>query len=124
MMSQNHSIIVDMNEKGPTTPKPRCFAGLSSSAYLSKGVRDKDAPGVWIDLEKKKMFVRFFNQDEQGILTVANDSGSFFFGESVRPNGVNVFNLTELTAGGRYNVIIKTPDKEYYGYFYYQELLN
>jgi hypothetical protein len=120
-IAQDHSVIVEMNQTGPTTPKPRSFVGFSSSFNKYNGVGDKDAPGVWIDLEKKEMCVRFFYQGEQGTLTIANDSGTFFFSEFVHPNCVNVYHLTELISEGRYSVIIQTPDKVYQGSFYYQE---
>jgi len=121
MVAQNHSIIVDMNEKGPTTPKPRGLIGFSTSLNQSKGLGDKDAPGVWIDLEKKEMCARFFYQGEQGSITVTNNSDSFCFSDFLRANCVNVFDLTELTVEGRYKIVIETPEKVYQGYFYYQE---
>lgn len=120
-IAQDHSVIVEMNQTGPTTPKPRSLTGFSSSFNQNKGVGDKDAPGVWIDFEKKEMCVKFFYQGEQGTVTIINDSQSFFFSASVRPNCVNVYDLAELISGGRYSVIIQTPDKLYQGSFYYQE---
>ncbi len=120
-IAQDHSVIVEMNQTGPTTPKPRGLIGFSTSFNQNKGVGDKDAPGVWIDLEKKEMCARFFYQGEQGSITVTNNSDSFCFSDFLRANCVNVFDLTELTVEGRYKIVIETPEKVYQGYFYYQE---
>ncbi len=122
MMAQNHSIIVDMNEKGPTTPKPRSIARFSTSAYFFKGVSDKDAPGVWIDLEKKEMCVRYFIPDVRCQLIVINDNGSFQITEAVATDGVvNVYRLTDMEKPGLYTVIVETPEKSYQGSFIYKK---
>lgn len=122
MIAQDHSVIVEMNQTGPTTPKPRSIARFSTSAYFFKGVSDKDAPGVWIDLEKKEMCVRYFIPDVKCQLIVINDNGSFQITEAVATDGVvNVYRLTDMEKPGLYTVIVETPEKSYQGYFIYKK---
>ena len=122
IIAQDHSVIVEMNETGPTTPKPRSITSFSTSAYHFKGVSDKDAPGVWIDLEEKEMCIRYFNPDVRCQVIVINDNGSFQITEAVATDGVvNVYRLTDMEKPGLYTVIVQIPDKSYQGSFTYQK---
>ena len=121
-IAQNHSVIVEMNETGPTTPKPRSITSFSTSAYHFKGVSDKDAPGVWIDLEEKEMCIRYFYPDVRCQVIVINDNGSFQITEAVATDGVvNVYRLTDMEKPGLYTVIVQIPDKSYQGSFIYKK---
>ena len=122
MMAQNHSIIVDMNETGPTTPKPRSIARFSTTADNSTTVHSADAPAVWIDLEEKEMCIRYFNPDVRCQVIVINDNGSFQITEAVATDGVvNVYRLTDMEKPGLYTVIVQIPDKSYQGSFIYKK---
>jgi len=122
MIAQNHSIIVDMNEKGPTTPIPRGLVRFSTTADESTAVRCADAPAVWIDLEEKEMSLRYFNPEVSCRLIVINDNGSFQISEAVSTDGVvNVYRLTDMEKPGLYTVIVETPEKSYQGSFIYKK---
>ena len=122
IIAQDHSVIVEMNQTGPTTPKPRSITSFSTSAYHFKGVSDKDAPGVWIDLEEKEMCIRYFYPDVRCQVIVINDNGSFQITEAVATDGVvNVYRLTDMEKPGLYTVIVQIPDKSYQGSFIYKK---
>jgi len=122
MMAQNHSIIVDMNETGPTTPKPRSITRFSTTTDETAAVRCADAPAVWIDLEEKEMCIRYFNPDVRCQLVVINDNGSFQITEAISTDGVvNVCRLTDMEKPGLYTVIVETPEKSYQGSFIYKK---
>jgi|LSQX01.1.fsa_nt_gb hypothetical protein len=122
MTAQNHSIIVDMNEKGPTTPKPRSLTRFSSSAYEGTASRTAEAPGVWIDLEKKEMCVRYLNPEEECVLIVTNDNGSYQLCAPVVSDGeVNLYLLSDMNKPGRYSVTVQTPDACYQGYYTFSD---
>jgi len=119
-MSQDHSVIVEMNEKGPTTPKPRSLYSLSSLAYQNSSRFDKNAPGVWVDLDAKELCVRIMQEGPDCLLIIVNDNESFYFQESVATGGViNAFQLTGMEQAGRYTVMVLTPEKCYQGNFIY-----
>ena len=120
LMSQDHSVIVEMNEKGPTTPKPRSLYSLSSLAYQNSSSFDKNAPGVWVDLDAKELCVRIMQEGPDCLLIIVNDNESFYFQESVATGGViNAFQLTGMEQAGRYTVMVLTPEKCYQGNFIY-----
>ena len=121
-IAQNHSVIVEMNETGPTTPKPRSITRFSTTADNSTTVHSADAPAVWIDLEEKEMCVRYFNPDVRCQVIVINDNGSFQMTEAVATDGVvNVYRLTDIEKPGLYTVIVQIPDKSYQGSFIYKK---
>ncbi len=122
IIAQDHSVIVEMNQTGPTTPKPRSITRFSTTADESTAVRCADAPAVWIDLEEKEMCIRYFNPDVRCQLIVINDNGSFQITEAISTDGVvNVCRLTDMEKPGLYTVIVQTPDKSYQGSFTYQK---
>lgn len=126
IIAQDHSVIVEMNEKGPTTPIPRGLvrglARFSTTADNSTTVHSADAPAVWIDLEEKEMCVRYFNPDVRCQVIVINDNGSFQITEAVATDGVvNVYRLTDMEKPGLYTVIVQIPDKSYQGSFIYKK---
>jgi len=121
-IAQDHSVIVEMNQTGPTTPKPRSITRFSTSADNSTAVRCADAPAVWIDLEEKEMCVRYLNPDVRCQLIVINDNESFQITEAVSTDGVvNVCRLTDMEKPGLYTVIVQTPDNSYQGCFTYKK---
>ncbi len=120
LMSQNHSEIVEMKQTGPTTPKPRSQKGFSSSADQNSSRFDKNAPGVWVDLDAKELCVRIMQEGPDCLLIIVNDNESFYFQESVATGGViNAFQLTGMEQAGRYTVMVLTPEKCYQGNFIY-----
>lgn len=120
LMSQNHSEIVEMKQTGPTTPKPRSQKIFSSSAYQSSSTIDKNAPGVWVDLDKKELCVRVMQEWPDCRLIIDNDNKSFSFQETVVTAGaINVYQLSDMEKPGVYTVTVLTSEKCYQGFFIY-----
>ncbi len=122
LLSQNHSEIVEMKQTGPTTPKPRSQKIFTSSAYQNSNTIDKNAPCVWVDLQKKELCIRILQEGPDCRLIIINDNQSFCFQETVAAGRViNVCQLPDMEKPGLYTVMVITAEKCYQGYFsYYQ----
>ena len=114
MTAQNHSIIVDMNRRAHH-PKPRSLTRFSSSAYEGTAhvLQKPPASGlIW----KKEMCVRYLNPEEECVLIVTNDNGSYQLCAPVVSDGeVNLYLLSDMNKPGRYSVTVQTPDACYQG---------
>lgn len=120
LISQDHSVIVEMNEKGPTTPKPRSQKGFSSSTYQNSSKIDKNAPCVWIDLDKKELCIRILHEGPDCRLIFSNDNESFYLQETIATGWViNSYQLSGMEKPGRYTITVLTPEKCYQGNLIY-----